>query len=142
MNEVVWETLLGAGARFSFPLRSRRAAAVQAVLMPGGERAQRYVNAPAVNLSHRLRCDLRQTVAVWRRRENDLIVTLQRDHARMSATLVQGRLFDRRSDRIAAAQAQLLEDALSSCRTRMRELDACEDFHMERCDVTFAVVFG
>ncbi len=40
----------------------------------------------------------------------------------MAASLLQGGLFDRRTEREATAQRELLEMALTRCRTRTEEL--------------------
>jgi hypothetical protein len=55
-------------------------------------------------------------------REGAIARALERHHARLAASLLQGGLFDRRTEREAAAQRELLEMALTRCRTRTDEL--------------------
>lgn len=72
-------------------------------------------------------------------RERALMDELRNRHARLSAGLLQPGLFDRRSERAAAAQASLLQQALSASATRMAQLMAAEALQVESCELVFAV---
>jgi hypothetical protein len=74
------------------------------------------------------------------RRERDLMAAMRDRYARLSAGLLQGALFDRRNERLAAAQAALLDEALSRSAHRLDELAANHDVRAGACDLAFAVV--
>ena len=83
---------------------------------------------------------LRQPLALWARRERDVIDVMRQDHARMSATCCRPACSTGAPSGAAAAQAALLDEALARCRARLAELRACEDLRAERCDLVFAVI--
>lgn len=56
------------------------------------------------------------------RREHAIEHTIEAEHARLSAALLQPGLFDRRSDRAFAAQRAVLDEALGRCRARLDEI--------------------
>jgi hypothetical protein len=86
-------------------------------------------------------CDtLRQPLDVWTRRERDLMAAMRDRYARLSAGLLQGALFDRRNERLAASQAALLDEALSRSAFRLDDLAATEDLRADAADLAFAVV--
>jgi superfamily II DNA or RNA helicase len=137
-NQVLWETVVAADTAV-FALHERSAAGTRAMLRYGAALQQTVADA-AARQTKMLQEALRPPLALWVLRELDVMDVMRRDHARMSATLLQAGLFDRRSDRAAAAQASMLEAALARCRGRLAELRACEDLHAERCDLAFAVI--
>jgi hypothetical protein len=137
-NQVLWETVMAANAAL-YALQDRSAVATRAMLRHGAA-LQQATNEASGRQVRVLQDALREPLALWVRRELDVIDVMRQDHARMSATLLQGGLFDRRTDRAAAAQAAMLEAALSRCRGRLAELRACDDLHAERCDLAFAVI--
>jgi hypothetical protein len=65
---------------------------------------------------------IRTPAALALDRERAIARDIDRRHARMAATLIQGGLFDRRPEREAAAQRELLDQALTRCRARIAEL--------------------
>ena len=137
-DQIVWETILAASADLAVtPERSARA--TRAFLRDRHELLNPVREGPARRLDV-LRDALRKPIDLWVRRELDLMTVMREDHARMSAPLLQGALFDRRNDRTAASQAALLEEALSSCRARLQELRACDHVRAGRCDLAFAVM--
>ena len=87
-----------------------------------------------------LRDTLRQPLHLWMRRERDLMAAMRDRYARLSADLMQGALFDRRHERMAASQAALLDEALSRSTLRLDELAANEDVRADASDLAFAVV--
>jgi superfamily II DNA or RNA helicase len=137
-DQIVWETILAASAHLAVtPERSRRA--TRAVLQERHELLQVVREGYAGRLDV-LRHALRKPIDLWIRRELDLMTAMRENHARLSAPLLQGALFDRRNDRTAVSQAALLEEALSHCRFRLQELRACDHVRVERCDLAFAVM--
>jgi hypothetical protein len=134
----VWETILAARATLAaMPERSVRA--TRAVLEETAA-LQRLVSDAQVAYIDELREAIRQPIDLGVRRELDLMSVMREDHARLSAGLLQGTLFDRRRERAAASQAAVLADALSRCRARLDELRACDQLRVERCYLAFAVL--
>jgi hypothetical protein len=94
--------------------------------------------APSVAL-HEATDAFRQHASVLLNRERAIADALRDRHARLASALLQPGLFDRRTDRAAAAQAALLADALSRAHARLRELAASGDPRVEECRLIFAV---
>jgi superfamily II DNA or RNA helicase len=136
-NQVVWETLLCAQAR-SRGLLERSSQATRLMLRPG-TLLQRLVEHASHTQINDLQDALRRPLALWTRRETDMIGVIRRQHARMSASVLQAGLFDRRSDRAAATRAAVLDAALSRCCSRLEDLRACTDLGVEGCELALAV---
>jgi len=146
-DEVLWETVVGAALRktlvsaaaHGLAAPSRSASATRVALSHA--RALKHIVAEAsAHQLKRLGVALSQPKALWLQRELDLIESIRREHARMSATLLQPGLFDRRTDRAAASQAAMLDAALSHCRGRLEGLRAWRDLRAEGGDLAFAVM--
>ena len=86
-----------------------------------------------------LRDTLRQPLPLWIRREHDLMAAMRDRYARLSAGLAQGALFDRRHERLAAAQAGLLDQALARSALRLGELAASADVRADAPELVFGV---
>jgi superfamily II DNA or RNA helicase len=99
-DEIVWETILAARASLA-RTPEPGAPIIRAVL--GSETVRQHVSG---DLEPRqvemLRETLRAPLALWARREVDLMSVIRDDHARMSAGLRQGGLFDGRNARRGA----------------------------------------
>ena len=65
---------------------------------------------------------IRAPAALALDREHAIARDIDRRHARMAATLIQGALFDRRTEREATSQRELIDEAMSRCHTRIAEL--------------------
>ena len=142
-DEVLWETVIGAALRktvVAAALRKTRvSAAVHGLAAPSrsasatraalshGRVLERIVGEASARQLKMLGVALRQPLALWLQRELDLIESIRQEYARMSATLLQPGLFDRRNDRAAASQAAMLDAALSHCRGRLEGLRAWRD---------------
>jgi hypothetical protein len=87
-----------------------------------------------------LRGVLREPLERWIARERALIGVLRARQARLSAALVQRGLFDRRHERLADAQAALLDRALSQSANRLADLAACREPRVDGCDLICAVL--
>jgi hypothetical protein len=83
---------------------------------------------------------LQRPLELWAGREMDMMAVIRRQHARMSASLLQPGLFDRRSDRAAAARAAVLDAAISRGCSRLEDLRACHELSVEGCQVALAVI--
>src|SRR6185503_7732422 len=137
-DEILWETVFGAalGAAQGLAAPSRSASATRAALSHA-RALERIVGEATAHELKRLGLALSQPLALWLQRELDLIESIRQEHARMSATLLQPGLFDRRTDRAAASQAAMLDAALSHCRGRLEGFRAWHDLRAECCDLAF-----
>jgi superfamily II DNA or RNA helicase len=145
-DDVLWETVIGAALRKTFvpaahglATPSRSASATRAALSHA-RALERLVGEASAHQLKRLGVALSPPLALWLQRELDLIENIRQEHARMSATLLQPGLFDRRTDRAAASQAAMLDAALSHCRSRLEGLRAWGDLRAECGDLAFAVM--
>jgi len=84
-------------------------------------------------------------VARWldlaERRELAIVTGLRDSHARLSATLLQPGLFDRRAERAAAAQASRVEEAVQQSRTRLKLLARARRLHAADRTLILGVTF-
>jgi superfamily II DNA or RNA helicase len=76
-----------------------------------------------------------------RRRENAIVRTVHETHARLAARLVQPGLFDRRSERLAAAQAARVHDALLRSHDRLQALDRLRQLRCGQRRLLFGIRF-
>jgi hypothetical protein len=137
-DEILWETVVG-GATSWLAAPSRSASATRAAL--SHPRAlERIAGEASAHQRKMLGVAVSQSLALWLQRELDLTEGIRLEHARMSATLLQPGLFDRRTDRAAASQAAMLDAVLSHCRGRLEGLRAWRDVRAECCDLAFAVM--
>jgi len=83
---------------------------------------------------------LRSHLHLASRREHALIGGLQNERARLSPSLLQAGLFDRRAERAFAAQNAVLEEALARCRTRIDEIAAAGQPACEPARLAFLVI--
>ena len=74
------------------------------------------------------------------RREHAIAGALEHERARLSARLLQRSLFDRRVERMHAAQNAVLDQALTRCRIRIDELAAATQIAPEPGRLAFAVI--
>ena len=65
---------------------------------------------------------------------------LESERARLSATLVQRGLFDRRTERAFAAQTAVLDEALARCRIRLDEIAATARIVAETRRLAFVLI--
>ncbi len=123
-GQLVWRTLLGAaeqgvrqgsglGVRYS---RQRHSLDTSTALVASTLDRQRQA----------LHASLERSLFQYRdeatRRERALAETLEKERARLSATLLQRGLFDHRAERASAAQHAIVDEALRRCGIRLDEL--------------------
>ena len=138
-GQVVWEPLVTLKADLVEASRLSRLG-VRTRLAPDHPLVSQALGAAQYQTLRDLREALRRPVALWTRREQDLMTHMRERHARLSAGLVQRSLFDNRDERLTASQSALLDDALSHSARRLRELDALDALELEACRLAFAAV--
>ena len=138
-GQVVWESLVPVAASLAEAPGPGRTD-IRSVLNAHHPVLQRVIGGAHAERLRELRDTLRQPLHLWMRRERDLIAAMRDRYARLSAGLVQGALFDRRHERLAAAQAGLLDQALSRSALRLDELAASEDVRVDAPELVFGVV--
>jgi hypothetical protein len=133
----VWETCLGLEARGHAPSPDSRyarwielsAARLEPVLVLEGRRALAA-----------LETSLRTPLALASRRERAIADSIAVDRARLAAELLQPGLFDRRAERLRAAQATVLDEALEQCRAHLDSISGTGHPVIERLRLAFAVI--
>ena len=138
-GHLVWESLVPLVATLA-QASERCRTDLRLALNPHHPVLAHAIGAAQAAILRELRQTLRRPLTLWMRRERDLMSAMSDRHARLSAGLLQGALFDRRNERLAAAQAALLDEALSRSALRLDELAASEDVRADGCDLAFAVV--
>jgi hypothetical protein len=87
-----------------------------------------------------LEASLRTPLALASRRERAIAGSIAADRARLAADLLQPGLFDRRAERLRAAQAAVLDEALAHCRTQLETISGTRHPVIERLRLAFAVI--
>lgn len=88
----------------------------------------------------RLQTSLRVPLALAAARERAIFSALEDGHARMAATLLQPGLFDRRVERLSAAQSAVMHEALDQCAARLRALHTAGDVGATRRGLVLALL--
>jgi superfamily II DNA or RNA helicase len=120
-GQLQWETLIGVRADHQWP-RCESMADLRKRVDQSWTLVRNHVSIEHSRVTDHLISWLRTSAARALERENAIARALERHHARLAATLLQGGLFERRTEREAAAQRELLEMALTHCQTRTEEL--------------------
>jgi hypothetical protein len=138
-GHVVWDPLVPVVASLvAAPGRHR--SSIRLALNPHHPAIEDAIGTAQGEMLRELRDTLRPPLTLWMARERDLMAAIRDGHARLSASLLQGSLFDRRNERLAASRAALLDEALSRSAFRLHELAADEYVRGDSCDLVFAVV--
>ena len=120
-GQLEWETLIGVRADHQWP-RSESTTDLRNRVDESWTQVRNHVSVEHSRVTDDLVGWLRTSAARALEREDAIARAIERHHARMAASLLQGGLFDRRTEREATAQRELLEMALTRCRTRTDEL--------------------
>ena len=84
-------------------------------------------------------------IAPWlelsRRREDAIVRALRENHARLAARMLQPGLFDRRAERVAAAQAARVDEAVVRSRVRLDALDRLRRLRCGERRLLFGILF-
>jgi superfamily II DNA or RNA helicase len=138
-GQLVWESLAALEGEVITP-RGPTHPRLRDVLDPRHPALQRLVDVTAAARLGALQSSVDPGLRLFREREHAMIDALRARHARLSAPLVQRGLFDNRNDRLASAQAALLDRALTQSRDRLADLDACSRLRLADGTLLFAVV--
>ena len=84
---------------------------------------------------------LHPSILLLTRRENAIIDALRQQHARLSLSLLQPGLFDRRAERAAAAQAAIVDAAVRASLARLQALGRLRDLHEGAREIAFGIDF-
>ena len=82
---------------------------------------------------------LRAFATLAREREQAIATAVQLRHARLAADLLQPGLFDRRTERRAASQTAVLEEAVGRCHARLESLARLSDAQIGPARLRFAL---
>jgi superfamily II DNA or RNA helicase len=134
----LWDTLFGIAAYASPPSSSSRGVRVWLEAALDGI-------APAVahfhkHLQDEVIASLRVPLERAADRERAIVNALTERRARLSAAMLQRGLFDRRAERVAAAQTAVIEDALTRCTARLDEIDRCTRMNAESATLRFVLL--
>jgi len=138
-GDPVWEALVPLAAALP-GARGAPSAVWRARLATDHPAVQRALRDAGGDRLRRLGVSLGEARNRWDARERALIDALRARHARLSAALLQRGLFDDRNDRLAGAQAAVLDEALSQSDRRLADLAACGRLRLGGCDLVFAAV--
>jgi hypothetical protein len=73
-------------------------------------------------------------------RENAIARAIESERARLSASLLQRGLFDRRAERALGAQTAVLDEALARCRIRLDEIESAGHIVAEPARLAFVLL--
>jgi len=73
-------------------------------------------------------------------RERALVRSIESERARLSASLLQRGLFDRRAERALSAQTAVVDEALARCRARLDEIESTRQIVAEPARLAFALL--
>lgn len=137
-SRCVWETLIALTARTETSTRAARhlrawldktVPDLASTLMSERDRAIAIAS-----------LSIRRTREQALRRERAIRNGLAAGSARLSASLLQGGLFDRRGEHAAAAQQAIVEAALARSTTRLQELEDSEDLSALQPELVLALI--
>jgi superfamily II DNA or RNA helicase len=136
----IWESLVPIAGDLA-GLRGRPDTVRRAALDPGHSAIQELLERTSADRLGELQGPLADALRKWHVREQTLMDAIRARHSRLSADLMQRGLFDKRTDRLATAQAALMDTALAQSQERVAELAACGRPRLDGCDLVFAAVF-
>jgi superfamily II DNA or RNA helicase len=120
-GQLVWDTLIGVHGVHSWA-RPRFRSDVRWRIDASWTQVQNSIAVDRGRLADLVSDSIHAPVALALDREHAIARDIDRRHARMAATLIQGALFDRRTEREAHSQRELIDQALGRCHRRIAEL--------------------
>jgi superfamily II DNA or RNA helicase len=133
----VWETVLGVEACGPTPWLDSRYARWIELSAPPLEPTLAIEGRRALAA---LEASLQTPLALASHRERAIARSIAADRARLAADLLQPGLFDRRAERLRAAQAAVLDEALAHCRAHLETISGARHPVIERLRLAFAVI--
>jgi hypothetical protein len=121
-GQVVWETMSGLTGNHGWT-RQRSRRQIRHLIDASWTQVQRDVAVHHQRFAHLVAQSLRASTALAVAREHAIASDIAARHARLAADLLQPGLFDRRMERQAAAQRQVVDHALAHCHGRLAELE-------------------
>ena len=140
-NQFLWELLAGLDDS-ALHLRSRRAAHVRMAIDQRWSELTHVVRDVQTQLIRTLEASQRQSLRVAIQREMAIARHASHRHARIASALLQRGLFDRRGDREAVLQRDLLQQALAAGRERLDELNRRQTLSAGGVRLAFSLVAG
>jgi hypothetical protein len=134
VGQVVWHTLLGAA-----PQAHATTPPIDSLDATGRLIAATLDRDPEIELAA-LERSMHEHLDLARRREQAIAADIEAKRARLSASLLQRGLFDRRAERALAAQEAVLDEALGRCRTRLDEIADAKPIAAEARRLAFALI--
>ena len=134
VGQVVWHTLLGAAMSAHAATPPIDSIDAMGRLIAATLDRDREYELAALERSIHEHLDL-----TWRR-EQAIAADIEAERARLSASLLQRGLFDRRAERAFAAQEAVLDEALRRCRNRLEEIAATKPIAAEPRRLAFALI--
>jgi superfamily II DNA or RNA helicase len=133
----LWRTLIGAATSSltdsPVPIDSIDRVAPELATKCDGDRERAAASLEAALRAFRERASLR---------ERAIARTIDGERARLSASLLQRGLFDRRAERAFNAQTAVLDEALARCHTRLAEIESTGQIVAEPARLAFALLRG
>jgi hypothetical protein len=120
-GRVLWETIVGLGGSHVW-MRQRSREQIRRLMDTSWPQVQRDAAVHHQRLTHLVSQSLRTSAALAVERERAIARDITVQHARMAAGLLQPGLFDRRAERQAATQREIVDHALAHCHDRLAEL--------------------
>ncbi|HTM02284.1 MAG TPA: helicase-related protein [Vicinamibacterales bacterium] len=133
----VWSMLVGLGGPFARQIFGSVETAVPAIAW---EQHAQVLAGISDHVVSRARTTLEPLLQVAATRERAIVTLVRQRHARIAADLLQAGLFDHRTERRAAAQTAVLEEALGRCNARLDTLARLAGLAAEAPALRFAIV--
>ena len=137
----VWTTVIGL-EQPSPMLSGRTPRDLRNALATVNQSLDSAVECLAVRVRSRAQDVMRAVMRTGVEREHAIVAAVRLRHARVAADLLQPGLFDRRTERRAVSQSQVLEEALGRCHHRMEALERLSKLDNDPPMLRFAVLLG
>ncbi len=121
-GRLVWETISALSGNHEWTRQGSRRQ-IRRLIDSSWPQIQRDARIHHQRVAHLVAQSLRMSMALGVARERAIARDITARHARMAADLLQPGLFDRRTERRAAAQREVVDQALAHCHDRLEELE-------------------
>ena len=121
-GRIFWETICGLSGNHQWTRQGSRRQ-IRPLIDASWPQIQRDAGSHHQRVAYLVAQTLRESAALAVARERAIARDITARHARMAADLLQPGLFDRRTERQAAAQREVVDLALAHCHDRLAELE-------------------